>query len=478
MQQTSRWLIFALLGIAQFMVVLDVAIVNIALPSIKEALGFDQSTLQWVVTAYALAFGGFLLLGGRTADLFGRRKVLLMGMLGFTIFSFLLGLAQSATVLIVLRALQGLAGAFMSPAALSIVLTTFKEGPDRNRALGLWATISSGGAAVGLLLGGILSQYLDWRWIFFVNVPIGLLVAWGIHKKVPKQAKEERNSNLDILGAVLVTSGLISLAYALSKAPTWGWFSASTGGMIAGALALIVAFIVNETRAKHPLIPLSIFKVRNVTGANLVMVPIMATMMGMFFLLSLYIQTVLHYSPVVTGLAFLPFPIVLGIVSNRVARLVSKFGFKPFLIAGPVFVTFAMLWLARVPVEGHYLTDLLPTLLLMPLGVGMTFMPLMAAATSGVPAHEAGLASGLINTSQQMGGAVGLAALTGIATSATASATQSEPLSALVYGYKQAFLAGVVFMVFAVILAVIVIRQPKRPPEQDRSEAITGANVR
>jgi len=465
MKQKSKWLVFALLGVAQFMVVLDVSIVNVALPSIKEALGFTESSLQWVITAYALAFGGFLLLGGRAADLFGRRKVLLGGMIGFTLFSLLIGLAQTSVMMIVLRALQGLAAAFMSPAALSIVLTTFKEGAERNRALGLWTTISTGGAAVGLLLGGVLSQYLDWRWNFFVNVPIGFAVAWGISKYVPLHAREERDSSLDLPGAVLVTAGLITLVYALSEAPKWGWLSGGTLGLIAAGLALIAGFIWNESRAKHPLMPLSIFKIRNVTGANLMMAPIMAVMMGMFFLLSLYVQAVLDLSPVMSGLAFLPFPIVLAIVSSRVAKLVGKVGFKPFLIAGPLFVALGLAWLARVPVDGNYFVDLLPSIILIPVGMGATFMPLMVAATSGVPGHEAGLASGLINTSQQMGGAVGLAALSGIAASVAAQATNLTPLAAMVHGYNRAFLAGVIFILVAVVLAATVIRQPKRQTE-------------
>lgn len=444
------------------MVVLDISIVNVALPSIKEALNFSESSLQWVVTAYALTFGGFLLLGGRAADLFGRRKVLLTGMIGFTLFSLLIGLAQSSVMMIVMRALQGMTAAFMSPAALSIVLTTFKEGVERNRALGLWTTIATGGAAVGLLLGGVLSQYLDWRWNFFVNVPIGALVAWGIYKIVPLHAKEERESSLDLPGAVLVTSGLITLVYAFSEAPKWGWLSGSTLGLIGLAVALIAGFIFNESRAKHPLMPLSIFKIRNVTGANMMMAPITAGLMGMFFLLSLYISAVLNYSPVMTGLAFLPFPIVLGLVSTRVAKLVGKFGFKPFLIAGPVLVTLGLAWLARVPVDGSYWFDLLPAILLMPIGLGMTFMPIMVAATSGVPAHEAGLAAGLINTSQQMGGAVGLAILTGVAASVTTGAANLAPLAALVHGYNRAFLTAVIFMIFALILALTVIKQPKR----------------
>ena len=473
MKQKSKWFIFVLLAVAQFMVVLDVSIVNVALPAIQRALHFNGSTLQWVITAYALAFGGFLLLGGRAADLFGRKRMLLTGMIGFTLFSLLIGLSQSSTMLVVLRALQGLMAAFMSPAALSTVLTTFGEGPERNKALGLWTTVATGGAAVGLLLGGVLSQYLNWRWNFFVNVPVGILVSIGIWRVVPKHEKEAAHHDLDLPGAVLVTGGLIAFVYAISHAPAAGWLSGSTLGIAALALVLLAGFVWNESRSKHPLMPLSIFKIRNVSGANLMMAPIMAGRMGMFFLLSLYIQSTLHYSPVLTGLSFLPFPVIIGLMSTRVAKLVSKLGFKRFLIMGPLFVLLGVLWLSRLPVQGHYLTDILPAIILMPLGMGMTFMPVIAAATSGVPANEAGLASGLINTSQQMGGALGLAVLSGVASSVTAHALHASSIEALVHGYDRAFLASAIFMIFALVLAVTVIRQPrKHSPKAPSAEAV------
>lgn len=459
MKPRSRWLIFFLVAVAQFMVVLDISITNVALPTIKQSLNFSASSLQWVITAYALAFGGFLLLGGRAADLFGRRKTLLIGMIGFTIFSFLIGVSPSPIALIVLRALQGLAASLMSPSALSIVLTTFHEGKERNKALGLWTTVATGGAAVGLLLGGILTQYLGWRWNFFVNVPIGILMAIAIYRIVPIHEQEATHRSLDLPGAGLVTSGLIALVYAITQAPSWGWLSGSTLGIIGGALVLLAAFVFNESRSKHPLMPLSIFKIRNVVGGNLIMAPVYASMMGMFFLTSLYIQTILHFSPVMTGLSFLPFPIILGVVSTRVARLVSRFGYKRFLIIGPLLIGIAIAWLSRLPVHGNYITDVLPTLLLMPVGAGLTFMPIIAAATSGVPGQQAGLASGLVSTSQQMGGALGLAILSGVAASVASSNIKLGTLSALVHGYDRAFLVGVSFIIFAVILAAAVIRQ-------------------
>lgn len=459
----SKWFVFTLLAIAQFMIVLDVSITNVALVSIKQDLHFDATSLQWIITAYALTFGGFLLLGGRIADLFGRRSTLVTGMIGFTFFSLLIGLSQSPVMLITLRALQGLAAALMSPAALSIVLVTFSEGSERHKALAYWGLVASGGAAMGLLFGGILTQYLGWRWDFFVNVPVGILVTAAILRIVPAHEKEATDRHLDLPGAILVTSGLITLVYAFSQIPVWGISSSATISTIAIAVGLLAGFIFNESRQSHPLMPLHIFKLRNVTGANLIMAPIYASMMGMFFLTSLYTQSVLHFSPMMTGVSFLPFPFILGFVSTRIPQLVGKFGYKPFLIIGPLITGTAILWLSRLPVQGTYWIDLLPTLLLMPIGMGMTFMPIIVAATSGVKPQESGLASGLISTSQQMGGALGLAILSSIAAAVTTSATNLPKMEALVVGYDRAFLTAVGFIAFAILLAIVVIKpQPQR----------------
>jgi EmrB/QacA subfamily drug resistance transporter len=466
MKTTSKWLVFTLVAIAQFMVVLDSAITNVALPTIKEQLNFSSSSLQWVITSYVLTFGGFLLLGGRAADLFGRRRVLLIGISSFTVFSFLIGISHSATLLIILRALQGMSAALMSPAALSIVLTTFKDGPDRNRALAYWTLVATGGAAVGLLLGGVLTQYVGWRWDFFINVPIGIIMAIAIAKFVPFHSREEKYTSLDLPGAILVTGSLIGFVLALSEAPIWGWISPATIGVLFGSALLMGGFIINELRARHPLMPLSIFKIRNVAGANIIMAPIYATMLGMFFLITLYLQTILHLDPVHAGLAFLPMPIVLGFMSTQISQLVARYGFKRFLIAGPILVAIGLAWLSRLPVNGNYFLDILPSLVIIPVGLGMTFMPLIAAATSGVPAREAGLASGLISTSQQMGGAFGLAILSGIATSVTASSLQRGKQAALVHGYSSAIELSLVFMVLAVVLAIVIIRQPHKPQSQ------------
>ena len=466
MKKTSKWLIFTLVAIAQFMVVLDSSITNVALPTIKNQLHFTDGTLQWVVTAYVLTFGGFLLLGGRAADLFGRRKTLLMGMIGFTIFSFLVGISHTVTELIVLRALQGLAAALMSPSALSIVLTTFKDGADRNKALGFWTLVATGGAAVGLLLGGFLTQYVGWRWNFFINVPVGIIIAAAILKFVPKHEREEDYTGLDLTGAVLVTSSLIATVFAFSEASTWGWLSGSILGIFAGAIALMAGFIINEKRVKHPLIPMSIFKIRNVSGANMMMAPIYASMLGLFFIITLYMQTILHFSPFVTGLAFLPFPVILGLMSTRIPKLVGRYGFKRFLIMGPILVAVSMAYLSQMPLHGSYLVSLLPAMILMPFGIGMTFMPIIAAATSGVPGHQAGLASGLISTSQQMGGALGLSVLSGVAATVTAGSLKLGTGQSLVHGFDIALLVSMAFLIFAVILAITVIKQPKHKADK------------
>jgi EmrB/QacA subfamily drug resistance transporter len=463
MKTTSRWLTFTLVAIAQFMVVLDSAITNVALPTIQRQLHFTNSALQWVVTAYALTFGGFLLLGGRAADLFGRRRVLVTGMSAFTIFSFLIGISHSTTTLIGLRALQGMAGAFMSPSALSIVLTTFRDGgAARNKALAYWTLVATAGAAIGLLLGGLLTQYVGWRWNFFINVPVGLIMVPVITRFVPKHERAEEYTGLDLLGAATITSSLMLVVLGFSQTTSWGWLSAKTLGIFGAAIVLLAAFIANESRAKHPLIPLSIFKIRNVTGANLMMAPMYGTMMGIFFLITLYMQSILHYSPTVTGVAFLPFPLLLAAMSTRIPGLVAKYGYRRWLIAGPIIVAIGLAWLSQLPLHGHYLANLLPGFVLIPIGIGMTFMPIIASATSGVPAHEAGLASGLVTTSQMMGGALGLSILSSIAASAAVSAKHLGVQGALVHGYDRAILVAIVFMVFSVLLATTVIRQ-KRP---------------
>ena len=470
MKNSSKWLVFTLVAIAQFMVVLDSAITNVALPTIKEQLHFTTSILQWVITAYSLTFGGFLLLGGRAADLFGRKRTLLIGMSAFTTFSLLIGLSHTSTELIALRALQGMAGAFMSPAALSIVLVTFRDGSARNKALSFWTLVATGGAALGLLLGGALTEYFGWRWNFFINVPIGITMVALISQLVPEHEKEEKKKGLDLPGAALATSSLMLLVLAFSQAPLWGWTSLKT--ILSGGLALLLlgAFIANESRVQQPIMPLSIFKIRNVRGANMIMAPLYASMLGAFFLLTLYLQGILHLSPVLTGLAFLPFPIVLGYMSTRMPKLVGRYGFKRFLIIGPLLVAAGMSWLTLLHIGSGYWFGVLPAAILMPLGIGMTMMPTIAAATSGVPTHEAGVASGLISTSQQMGGALGLSILSGIAASVTASMVHSGAAEAAIQGYHAAFFAGAGFMLLASLVAATIIRAPKKPLGQTPEE--------
>lgn len=462
MKTTNKWLVFVLVAIAQFMVVLDSAITNVALPTIKQQLHFTTSALQWVITAYALTFGGFLLLGGRAADLFGRKRTLLAGMGAFTTFSLLIGLSHTTTQLIALRALQGMAGAFMSPAALSIVLVTFRDGQARNKALSFWTLVATGGAALGLLLGGALTQYFGWRWNFFINVPIGIVMTLLIGRFVPEHEREDTKKTLDLSGAALATSSLMLLVLAFSQAPAWGWLSLRTLLSLGVAAVLLGGFLFNESRVKRPLMPLSIFAVRNVRGANMIMAPLYASMLGAFFLLTLYLQGVMHLSPVMTGLAFLPFPVTLAFVSTRMPGLVQRYGFKRFLVAGPLVVAAGMAWLTLLQSTSNYWFGILPAAILMPLGIGMSIMPTIAAATSGVPAREAGVASGLISTSQQMGGALGLSILSGISASVTAGALHLGGVEAPIRGYHAAFLGGVSFMLLASLAAVLVIRSPRK----------------
>ena len=405
----NKWAILALLAIAQFMVVLDIAIVNVALPSIARDLQFAGNDLQWVITAYTLTFGGFLLLGGRASDLYGRKIVFMFGVALFTLMSFLCGMAATDTQLIIARAAQGLAAAIMSPAALSIVLAEFKEGKERNTAMGVWAAVASGGAAAGVLLGGILTQYLNWRWNFFVNVPVGIAVVFIAYYLLPKHIGEEhKKMKLDLPGAALATAGLMSLVYGLSRAPALGWDSTTVWGFIAAGLVLIVAFVFNEKRVKQPLMPLEIFKIRNLAGANSAFLVIACTMFSMFFFLTLYIQTVLGYSPVKTGVSFLPVTFIIAVVSGIVANLVAKIGYKPPMNLGPIVLALGLFIISTtMEVGGDYWHNVFPGLATAAVGMGLTFVSGTLAATSGVPKHFSGLASGILNTSQQVGGAIG-----------------------------------------------------------------------
>ncbi|OGL21835.1 hypothetical protein A2707_00580 [Candidatus Saccharibacteria bacterium RIFCSPHIGHO2_01_FULL_45_15] len=455
----NKIIVLVLLALTQFLVVLDSSIVNVALPAIKESLGFTDASLQWILTAYVLTFGGFLLLGGRAADLYGRRKVLVIGLSGFTLTSLLIGLSQSSESFIVLRALQGLTAAFMSPAAMSVLLTTFNEGAERTRALSVWTIVAAGGGAAGVLLGGIITQLFGWHWDFFINVPIGILAVIGIMKYVPAHAKEESDKNLDLPGAALITSGLIALVYAISQAPEAGIADPYVLLTLLSAVILIAAFIYNESRVRHPLVPLSVFRLRNVSGGNLIMIPAMAGMLGMFYFISLYLQNILHFSPIQSGLAFLPFPIILGIVSWNAPKLVDRFGIKKLLIVGTILPTIGIGLFTLLPLQGSYIVNILPSIILIPTGMGLFFLSAILAATSGVPARESGLVSGLINTSQQVGGALGIAVLAGVAAFATGTSTGPE---AQLAGFHAAFMAATLLMIGALAIALFVIKVPKK----------------
>jgi EmrB/QacA subfamily drug resistance transporter len=455
-----KWLALALLCTVQFMVVLDIAIVNVALPSIQVDLGFSQENLQWVISAYALFFGGFLLLGGRAADLLGRRRVFVAGIVVFTIASVLSGLAWSEGSLIGARALQGLGAAIISPAALSILTTTFAEGSDRNTALGAWGAVGAFGAVAGVLLGGILTDLLSWQWIFYVNAPVGA----GAFVLAPMLLRESRDASarsFDVPGAVLVTSGLVLLVYAITQANGYGWGSAETIAFFVAAAATLGAFLAWESRASDPLMPFSIFRLRTLVGANVAGLILGTVMFSMFLMLTLYMQQVLGYTPLRTGISYLAVAGTAIIWSAVAAQLVTRIGVKPVLVTGMAFLAAGLLFFTQVSVGGSYASDLLPGFLLIAVGMGFSFVPISIAALAGVRPAEAGLASGLINTSQQIGGALGIAALSAVATSRTAAdvASGSAPPFALTDGFQAAFVGGAGIAVVGVLVALLIVRR-------------------
>lgn len=491
-REVHKNLILLIVAVAQFMVVLDVSIVNVALPSIYKALHFtSQANLQWVVTAYTLAFGGFLLLGGRAADLYGRKKVFMSAVTLFALSSLLTGLSQNSTMVEVTRAVQGLTAAFMSPSALSIVLTTFREGKERAMALSVWGAVAAGGAAVGVLMGGILTTYLDWRWNFFVNVPVGLFIALMALWYVPESKADLDHNKLDIPGAVLVTAGLMLLVYTFTKAPGYGWGSAKTLELMAGSIALLALFVLNEGRSKHALMPLKFFTVGNVAAANVTILPIAASLFSMFFFVTLYMQLVLRYTPLRAGLSFLPVSFIIAAVAISMQKIVAKVGYKKPLVVAPLFMAGGIFYLAHFPVQGHYWSNVFPGLALMAFGMGMSFISSTIAATNNVPHHQSGLASGLLNTAQQVGGSLGLAVLSGVSAAsfnhylvvhnmpgngtgqAAFQAAQQAALQAEVYGFHHALYVGTGFAVAASFCALVFIRQ--RKGEQIDAEAAMGA---
>jgi EmrB/QacA subfamily drug resistance transporter len=463
--ERRKWLALALLSVVQFMVVLDLAIVNVALPSIQVDLGFSQEDLQWVISAYALVFGGFLLLGGRAADLLGRRRLFLAGILVFTIASLFAGFAWSDASLIAARSLQGLGAAIITPAALSILSTTFSEGRDRNVALGVWGAVGGFGAAAGLLLGGVLTDTVGWEWIFFVNVPAGA-AALAAAPRLLAESRDARVHSFDALGAVLVTAGLSSLVYAITQAEQAGWFAARSAGFFAAALSLLVGFVVWERHHPEPLMRLAILRTRTLAGANLASLILNITTLSTFLMLTLYMQQVLGFSPMETGFAFLAIAGTAIVWSTVAAQLVTRVGVKPVLLVGLAALTGGLVYLTQISADGSYVTDLLPGFLLMALGIGFSFVPTSIAALAGVEPREAGLASGLINTSQQIGGAVGIAVVSTFATARTQDALAggaSRP-DALVTGFQGALFVSVAVALLGILVAVTLIRRQQLAP--------------
>jgi EmrB/QacA subfamily drug resistance transporter len=473
---TRKWLALALLVAVQFMVVLDIAIVNVALPSIQTDLGFSQENLQWVLSAYALLFGGVLLLGGRLADLLGRRRLFIVGTILFAAASLLAGFAWSEASLIGARALQGLGAAIITPAALSILTTTFAEGRERNIALGAWGGVGAFGAVAGVLLGGVLTDALSWEWIFFVNVPVGV-IALALTPVLLMESRDLTAKSFDIPGAALVTGGLVALVFAITQANDYGWGSFATIGVFALSAVLLAGFLVWETRTTDPLMTFSIFRLRTLTGANVAGLILGTATFSMFLMLTLYMQQVLGYSAMKTGVAYLAVAGTAIFWSFLAANLVTRIGVKPVLVAGMTALTAGVAYFTQVSVGGSYVADLLPGFLLISLGLGFSFVPISIAALAGVQPSEAGLASGLINTSQQIGGALGVAILSTIATTTTddaVAAGDAVPF-ALTDGFQAAFLVGAGLALAGILASLFIVRRedlaPSAPAVQPALEA-------
>ena len=460
--ERRRWIALALLAMAQFVVVLDASIVNVALPTIGESLTFSQDDLSWVVNAYVLTFGGFLLLGGRLADLLGRRRVFMAGLVLFALASLVGGFAESESALIAARAVQGLGAAILSPAALSIVTTTFRDGSERNKALGVWGAVAGAGGAAGVLLGGVLTEYLGWEWVLWVNVPIGIGAAALAPSLIAESRSESKSRAFDFAGAVSVTAGLALLVYALVEAPGAGWGSTQTIVLLGGAVALLAAFVAIERRSTSPLVPFSIFRSRTLTGANVAGLLTGASLFSMFFFISLYMQNVLGYSAIKAGLSYLPLAVTIILAAGVASQLVTKIGFKPVLATGMGLIAVGLFWFGQISADGGFVADVLGPSLVAAVGLGFAFVPQTIAAVSGVAEREAGLASGLINTSQQVGGALGLAVLSTVAfpqiDDAAAAAGGAPSLAALTEGYADAFMVGGGIAVLGLIATLLIIR--------------------
>ena len=472
-------LTLALLSAVAFLDFIDASIVNLALPSIRRDLDFSVQGLQWVLSGYLLTYGGFMLLGGRAGDLLGRRRVLVAGTALFAVSSLAGRLAGSAGVLVGARLAQGLGAAMMLPAALSLLTTMFKEGSERNTALGVWGGVAGLASAAGVFLGGVLTEGPGWRWVLFVNPPIAVFLLLAIFWLLPGKRRRAPLARFDILGSTLVTGGMLLLVYALVKAPDQGWGTARTIGELLGALALLTAFVINEQRSKNPLVPLSIFRVRGLAAANVTQLIALAGFLSMFFFLTLYMQNVLGYSPIQTGAAYLPLTFGVGISAGVSSQLLSRVGTRPVIVVGALVAAGGLYYLSRVPVDGSYLADLFPGLMVVSFGLGAVFVAITTAANAGVPADKAGLAAALLNASQQVGGALGLAIFSGIATSRTNHllATGAPVPDALTSGFHRALLASSIFVIATAIIALRTsntrgeahqtVSEALRPPQPD-----------
>jgi len=479
----KRWLALMVLCFGVLMIVLDATIVNVALPSIRDDLGFSQTSLAWVVNAYLLTFGGFLLLGGRLGDLFGQRRLFLIGITFFTLASLACGIANTQGLLVAARALQGFGGAVVSAVGLSLVMSLFTEQDERAKAMGVYGFVAAGGGTIGVLLGGLLTDKLNWHWIFLVNLPVGIAVFALCLVLVPAARGRAAEGRLDVAGAISVTAALMLAVYAIVNGNGTGWTSAQTLGLLGAAVVLLAVFVAIEARVRAPLVPLGIFRLRNLTTANGIGILSAAAMFAAFFFSTLYLQLVLGYSPLQVGLAFLPQSLIMAACSLGLsARLVMRFGIKPPMITGLLLMTLALLLFARAPVDGSFVTDLLPSMILLGLGAGIGFNPIFLAAMSDVPQEESGLASGVVNTAFMMGGALGLAVLASLAASRTDSllASGNGQLDALTGGYHVAFLVGAIFALGATVLGAALLRVRMQAPAQEGQQpggALAGAEA-
>ena len=476
----ARWLALLVLCLGDLMIVLDSTIVNVALPSIKADLGFSEASLAWVVNAYLLTFGGFLLLGGRLGDLFGQRRLFLVGIVLFTLASLACGLANSQEFLVAARAVQGLGGAVVAAVALSLIMTLFTEPGERAKAMGVFGFVASAGGTIGVLAGGVLTDVLDWHWIFLVNLPIGVAVYALCLALLPGGQVPGVERRLDVAGAVTVTASLVLAVYAIVDGNKAGWTSAQTLGLLAAAATLLVLFLVIEGRARSPLMPLSLFRLRNVATANIVGVLMAGAMFAWFFLSALYLQLILGYSPLEVGLAFLPASLIMGAFSLGLsAKLVMRFGIRLPLVTGIALFAAGLALFVRTPVDGNFAVDVLPGMVLFGIGAGMFFNPLLLAAMSDVAPTESGLASGVVNTAFMMGGALGLAVLASLAASRTEALRGSGdgPLAALNGGYHAAFVVGVVFALAAAVAAAVLLRAAPVAAAHGEGEALVPASA-